>query len=40
MVDEAKLSEARARQILTDVGFTRFRRAAPTPFNPVHEARP
>ena len=32
--------EARTRQILTEAGFTRFRRAAQTPFNLVYEARP
>ena len=32
--------EARTRQILTEAGFTRFRRAAETPFNLVYEARP
>ena len=32
--------EARTRQVLTDAGFTRFRRAAQTPFNLVYEARP
>jgi len=32
--------EARTRQILTRAGFTRFRRAAQTPFNLVYEARP
>jgi hypothetical protein len=28
------------RQLITDAGFTRFRRAAQTPFNLVYEARP
>ena len=32
--------EARTRQIVTEAGFTRFRRAAQTPFNLVFEARP
>jgi SAM-dependent methyltransferase len=32
--------EARTRAILTEAGFTRFRRAAQTPFNLVYEARP
>ncbi len=32
--------EARTRQILTEAGFSRFRRAAETPFNLVYEARP
>jgi SAM-dependent methyltransferase len=31
--------EARMRQILTEAGFTRFRRAAEIPFNLVYEAR-
>jgi SAM-dependent methyltransferase len=32
--------EARTRGILTEAGFTRFRRAAQTPFTLVYEARP
>jgi len=32
--------EARLRDIVTEAGFTRFRRAAQTPFNIVLEARP
>jgi SAM-dependent methyltransferase len=32
--------EARTRAILTEAGFTRFRRAGQTPFNLVYEARP
>ena len=32
--------EARTRQIVTEAGFTRFRRVAQTPFNLVFEARP
>jgi SAM-dependent methyltransferase len=32
--------EARTRQVLTEAGFTRFRRAAQTPFNLIYEARP
>ncbi len=32
--------EARTREIVTAAGFTRFRRAAQTPFNLVYEARP
>jgi 2-polyprenyl-3-methyl-5-hydroxy-6-metoxy-1,4-benzoquinol methylase len=32
--------EAAIRQVVTDAGFTRFRRAAETPFNLVYEARP
>jgi len=31
--------EAAIRQLITDAGFTRFRRAAETPFNPIYEAR-
>lgn len=36
----AQAGEAAIRQVLTDAGFTRFRRAAETPFNLVYEARP
>jgi len=36
----AQAGEAVIRQITTDAGFTRFRRAAETPFNLVYEARP
>ena len=36
----AQAGEAAIRQIATDAGFTRFRRAAETPFNIVLEARP
>ena len=36
----AQTGEAAIRQLVTDAGFTRFRRAAETPFNPVYEARP
>lgn len=32
--------EARLRDLVTEAGFTRFRRAAQTPFNLVFEARP
>jgi hypothetical protein len=32
--------EAAIRQVVTDAGFTRFRRVAETPFNNVYEARP
>jgi ubiquinone/menaquinone biosynthesis C-methylase UbiE/transcriptional regulator with XRE-family HTH domain len=32
--------EAAIRQVVTDAGFTRFRRAAETPFNLVYEVRP
>ncbi len=40
MVDETKLNEARTRQLLDRAGFTRFRRAARTPFRLVDGARP
>jgi ubiquinone/menaquinone biosynthesis C-methylase UbiE len=36
----AQAGEAAIRQITTDAGFTRFRRAAETPFNLVYEVRP
>ncbi len=36
----AQAGEAAIRQITTDAGFTRFRRAAETPFNIVYEVRP
>jgi SAM-dependent methyltransferase len=36
----AQAGEARLRQVVTAGGFTRFRRAAETPFNMVLEARP
>jgi ubiquinone/menaquinone biosynthesis C-methylase UbiE len=36
----AQAGEAAIRQLATDAGFTRFRRAAETPFNLVLEARP
>jgi hypothetical protein len=36
----AQAGEAAIRQIATDAGFTRFRRAAETPFNLVYEVRP
>jgi 2-polyprenyl-3-methyl-5-hydroxy-6-metoxy-1,4-benzoquinol methylase len=36
----AQAGEARLREIVTSAGFTRFRRAAETPFNFVLEARP
>ena len=35
----AQAGEAAIRQAITDAGFTRFRRAAETPFNIVYEAR-
>jgi hypothetical protein len=36
----AQAGEARLREVVTKGGFTRFRRAAETPFNIVLEARP
>lgn len=36
----AQAGEARLRQVATEAGFSRFRRAAETPFNLVFEARP
>ena len=36
----AQAGEAAIRQLATDAGFTRFRRAAETPFNIVYEVRP
>jgi SAM-dependent methyltransferase len=36
----AQAGEARLRQVVTDGGFSRFRRATETPFNIVLEARP
>ena len=36
----AQAGPAAIRQIATDAGFTRFRRAAQTPFNIVYEIRP
>jgi SAM-dependent methyltransferase len=36
----AQAGEARLREVITEGGFTRFRRAAETPFNLVLEARP
>ncbi len=36
----AQAGEARLREVVTAGGFTRFRRAAATPFNLVFEARP
>jgi SAM-dependent methyltransferase len=35
----AQAGEARIREVVTAAGFTRFRRAAETPFNIVYEAR-
>lgn len=36
----AQAGEERIRKVVTEGGFTRFRRAAETPFNLVYEARP
>ena len=36
----AQAGEARLKQVITDAGFTRFRRATQTPFNLILEARP
>jgi hypothetical protein len=36
----AQAGEARMREVITVGGFSRFRRAAETPFNLVFEARP
>ena len=36
----AQAGEARLRSVVEDAGFTRFRRAAETPFNLVLEVRP
>ena len=36
----AQAGEKRIRDVVTQAGFTRFRRAAETPFNIVYEARP
>jgi SAM-dependent methyltransferase len=36
----AQAGEARIREVVTNAGFTRFRRVAETPFNVVFEARP
>jgi SAM-dependent methyltransferase len=36
----AQAGEARMREVVMSGGFTRFRRAAETPFNVVYEARP
>jgi hypothetical protein len=35
----AQAGESRIRQVATDAGFTRFRRATETPFNLIYEAR-
>lgn len=36
----AQAGERRIRELTTEAGFTRFRRAAETPFNAVYEVRP
>lgn len=35
----AQAGEPAIRQVVTDAGFRRFRRAAETPFNNIYEAR-
>jgi hypothetical protein len=35
----AQAGEAAIRWVTTDAGFTRFRRAAETPFNLIYEVR-
>ena len=35
----AQAGERRLRKVVTDAGFTRFRRATETPFNMIFEAR-
>ena len=35
----AQAGEARLAEVFRKAGFTRFRRAAETPFNPILEAR-
>jgi hypothetical protein len=37
---EAQAGEAAIRRVVSDAGFTRFRRVAKTPVNLVYEARP
>jgi hypothetical protein len=36
----AQAGEGRMRKVVTDAGFTKFRRATETPFNLVYEAKP
>jgi hypothetical protein len=36
----AQAGEARMRKVVTEGGFTKFRRASETPFNLVYEAKP
>jgi hypothetical protein len=36
----AQAGESAIRQVVTDAGFTRFRRATQTPFNLIYEVRP
>jgi SAM-dependent methyltransferase len=36
----AQAGEAAIREVVSEAGFTRFRRVAETPFNQVYEARP
>jgi len=36
----AQAGEKRMKEVVTQGGFTRFRRATETPFNLIYEARP
>jgi len=36
----AQAGERRLRKVVTEAGFTRFRKASDTPFNMILEARP
>ncbi len=36
----AQAGEAKIHEVISDAGFTRFRRVSETPFNIVYEARP
>ena len=36
----AQAGEARMRKVVTEGGFSQFRRATETPFNLIYEARP
>ncbi len=40
LIQGGRAGQAAIRQVVTDAGFTRFRRAAETPFNLVYEVRP
>ena len=39
MVGAHRAGEAAIRELVTEAGFTRFRRAAQTPFNLVYEIK-